>query len=223
MDPSPARNVILSFCHPGTVTTDFMLSVLAASRAKDTPILGVVEVRSGPLLTAARNEQARSFLEDQPDAEWLWMVDTDMVFNPGALPALLESADPETKPVVGGLCMTIMQGQLLPSMYYARRAEDNNGKFTFNPVAQWEPGSLLRVDGTGCACLLVHRSVFKRLNEANPADEGLWFAEMIVDGTLLGEDLSFCLRCAMAEIPVLVNTAVEVGHIKPVTLGQVKP
>jgi hypothetical protein len=46
---------------------------------------------------------------------------------------------------------------------------------------------------------------------------------MIVDGRQQGEDLSFCLRCAMAEIPVYVHTGVQVGHMKAVQLGQVSP
>lgn len=39
--------------------------------------------------------------------------------------------------------------------------------------------------------------------------------------SLMGEDLTFCLRCAAAGIPVHVHTGVQVGHMKSVMLGNV--
>ena len=31
---------------------------------------------------------------------------------------------------------------------------------------------------------------------------------------LMGEDMTFCLRCAAADIPVHVHTGVKAGHMK---------
>ena len=50
-----------------------------------------------------------------------------------------------------------------------------------------------------------------------------WFRESAFGAalSLLGEDLTFCLRCAAAGIPVHVHTGVQFGHVKPVMLGKV--
>jgi hypothetical protein len=50
-----------------------------------------------------------------------------------------------------------------------------------------------------------------------------WFKEVPVGAplALMGEDLTFCLRCQAAGIPVHVHTGIQVGHMKPVMLGKV--
>lgn len=214
---TPKPSVMLSFCHPGTVRTEFMMSVIKATDKDGSPVAQICDMFSGPVLTITRCDQARVFLESP--CEWLFMVDTDMVFSPKTLPALLTQADPETRPIVGGVAMTLVEGELRPSMYLVRREPT----FGFSPLKEWPKDSLFRVDATGCACLLVHRSVFKKLSEHNPDDEGFWFTEMMVDRVALGEDFSFCLRCAMAEIPIFVHGGIQVGHMKPLMLGNVKP
>lgn len=209
---------MLSFCHPGTVRTEFMMSVHEAVRAHGSRISSVEPLLSGPALTISRNRQVERFLAS--DAKWLWMLDTDMVFSPATLPALLASADPSERPVMGAVAMTLQGDSLLPAMYAANRDDDG---ISFSPLAQWPTTGLLQVDATGCACLLIHRDAFRRISKASPADDGLWFAEICVNESQFGEDISFCLRCLVAEIPVLVDTRVTVGHVKPIMLGTVSP
>jgi hypothetical protein len=91
------------------------------------------------------------------------------------------------------------------------------------PVHDFKPDTITQVAATGCACLLVHRSVFEVITEQRPEEEGLWFAEMTIGRTQYGEDVSFCLRCGLCGIPVHVHTGIQVGHIKTVTLGKVSP
>lgn len=206
------------FCHPGEVRTEFMMSVLHAAKPGG-PISQVKDHAAGPVLTIARSDMARDFMKT--DCDWLWFVDTDMVFTPRTLPALLKWADPVQRPVVGALCMAIANKELRPTMYLVQR-EPSFGFAPCDPDG-YPKDKLVRVDATGCACLLIHRTVFDRLTKQNPDDENLWFTEMVVDGVALGEDLSFSLRLAMAEIPLFVHTGIKVGHIKPIKLGDVSP
>ncbi len=213
------RDVMLAFPHPGTVRGEFMTRVVTAVHDEHSRIGELGDLMTGPGIGLARNQLASRFLESS--MEWLWMVDTDMVISTRTLPALLECADPDERPVVGALCCIYHENQVKATIYSAARADD--GTFGFKHVKEWPHDTLLRVDATGCACILMHRSMFARLSDAKPEEEGLWFTEMVIDKHQLGEDLSFCMRCAMAEIPLYVHTGIEVGHMKTVQLGNVRP
>jgi hypothetical protein len=45
-----------------------------------------------------------------------------------------------------------------------------------------------------------------------------WFRESVTGKALMGEDLTFCLRCAAAGIAVHVHTGVHIGHMKTTML-----
>ena len=211
------RGVVVTYVHPGWVQHTFMQSLLLAishDRQSESPmVVGVMPVRYRPVgIAHVRNQAVDEFLAG--DGEWLWLVDTDMGFRADALHALLASADPVARPVVGALCYGVMEEEpdglggmvtrVFPTLY--GWAEDAK-VFT-----EWDgpvPSGLVRVAGTGAACLLVHRSVLERVGD------GAWF-DPIMDGTggLVGEDLSFCWRLMCAGVPVHVDAAVPTNHQK---------
>lgn len=210
-------SVVVSYVHPGSVSHTFMESlfrVLSHDRRSEQPLVaGLMPVRFRPSgIVRARNDAVRAFLGG--DAEWLWSVDTDMGFRGDALHQLMASADPETRPVVGALCYGVVEEEPDDMGGYSTRVfptlhgwADDAKVFT-----EWEgpvPSGVVRVAGTGAACLLVHRSALERV------DVGAWF-DPIVDGTgtLVGEDLSFCWRLMSAGVPVHVDTRVPTNHQK---------
>ena len=162
-------------------------------------------------LVAARNQTAEMFLK-RP-AEWLWWVDTDMGFEPDALYRLLEAADPVERPVVGGLCFVWRETETdgmggfrhdaVPTIF------DWQPKHGFVPRREYERDAVVQCAGTGCAMILVHRSVLERLGpdpyvrRRNPDS-----------GKLIGEDLSFCTRLAEHGIQLHVHTGVKTSHHK---------
>lgn len=213
------RDVLLAYPHPGLVRGEFMNRVLAILQDEKCRVGQVLDLMIGPGIGIARNRLAGLFLES--GAEWLWFLDTDMVVSLETLPALLAAADPDERPVVGALCNVLADNVIRPSMYMQTR--DENGMFAFAHLADPPEDTLLRVDATGCACMIIHRSVFHRLLAVDGVIEGLWFSEMIIDNHEIGEDLSFCMRLSFAEIPVYVHTGVSVGHMKAVQLGKTSP
>lgn len=216
------RDVMLAFPHPGTVKSEFMLSCFDAIMHPWSRVGELRDFRTGPAMPQARNEISKIFLASP--FEWLWMVDSDMVFSKATLPALLDAADQDTAPVVGALCFVQLgpdMGEQAPTMFHATR--DDEGKFIFKSADKFPLGELVQVAATGAACLLIHRSVFERVSKADPDHDGLWWADTIADGKLIGEDFSFCMRCALAHIPVYVHTGVEVGHTKSTIIGRVTP
>jgi hypothetical protein len=81
------------------------------------------------------------------------------------------------------------------------------------------PNTLTRVGGTGSACILIHRSVFEKIE----AEHGrVWYQRVpnTSTGQLISEDLSFCLRAGALGTPIYVHTGVPTTHFKPIWLGE---
>lgn len=188
---------------------------------------GFVAIRYGTDgLSMARNQAVRHFLEE--DADWLWWIDTDMGFGPDTVDRLVEAADPVERPIVGGLCffnredasdgMGGYRSTVVPTVYDWTHTED--GKMGWAVRWQYPTNSLVRVSGTGSACILIHRSVFERL--AEDTSHGAWYDRIpnTTTGQLIGEDLSFCLRAGAVGIPIHVHTGVPTTHFKPVWLQE---
>lgn len=169
-------------------------------------------------LVACRNEIAGRFL-DTTGCEWLFMVDTDMGFGPDTVDRLIAAADPEARPVVGGLCFKLhhegpgaFYGEkylILPTAYAWVETPDAVG---FAPLRTLPDDALLEVSATGAACLIVHRSALDRVR-AKYGDK--WFDPVThPTGVTFSEDLSFCVRLAAVDIPLFVHTGVGTTHDK---------
>ena len=216
--PAPAHAVV-GYIHPGTVRSEFCTSLLATAMEGQTHVDNVLALESGPNISTARNVVVREFLDNQR-APWLLMVDTDMVFSATALDRLIAAADPADRPVVGGLCFSLVKGETHPTMY---ELTETGGRPAFVQYTQWPEDGLLQVSATGAAFLLMHRTALEAVERLTKDVSAPWFRETPVGAplALMGEDMTFCLRLAAAEIPVYVHTGVQVGHMKPVMLGKV--
>jgi len=165
----------------------------------------------------SRNQLVAAFLDDT-QAEWLFMVDTDMVFAPNTLEALLVNANSDKDsehyaPIVGGLCFAVNDGKLEPTMYQLVNGPD--GDMATIRYTTYPKDSMFQVSATGAACLLVHRSVFLAMRERNFNTAYPFFQEtQLTDKHPVGEDVTFCFRSIQLGFPVWVNTAVHVGHQK---------
>jgi GT2 family glycosyltransferase len=210
-------SVALGYVHGGTVRAEFMTSVLGVMNSARSPVRSVLDAKSGPNISRARNMLVEQFLDTGLD--WLLMADTDMVFAPDTVTRLLRAADPEARPVVGALCFSQKHnGDPASTIYMAREID---GGLLFIPAPDWPEETVMLADATGAGFLLVHRSVFGRIREAVQDEAAPWFRETVSGTTLIGEDLTFCVRAAMAGIPVHVHTGVQVGHVKTAVLGKV--
>lgn len=170
-------------------------------------------------LIEARNQACREFLEDYPDAQWLFWLDTDMGFGPDTLELLLGAADPVERPIVGGLCfaqrddepdgMGGWRTQPTPTIYDWITLDDQSGY-----AVRWDypKDTVTRCHATGSACVLIHRSVLERVGEKF----GTWYNRVPNPSTrqLFSEDLSFCVRAGALDIPIFVDTRVKTSHFK---------
>ncbi len=178
---------------------------------------------SGANVSAPRNEVVKQFLA-YGKADWLFMVDTDMTFAPDTVERLLEYADPDAAPIVGGLCFGLNdRGETVPTLYGLMGDPDDPANLDVTRFDAFPPDAMFQVVATGAACLLIHKTVFERMRDFEhpnrPGKVGFndaypWFQELEHDGRPVSEDIAFCWRAGLLQIPVYVNTAVQIGHIK---------
>jgi hypothetical protein len=215
----PPRHVAVGYVHGGQVRAEFLASMLAVSRKTGGARVDVfLAAPSGPNISEARNLVVRRFLEECR-APWLLMVDTDMVFGAAEVDRLTEAADPVTRPVAGALCYSQdgETGEKRPTMYELVQ-EDGGGQVGFARYKIWPEDICVPVGATGAAFLLMHRSALEAVEKSSGDRAAPWFRESVIGSALMGEDMTFCLRCAAAGIPVHVHTGVKTGHMKTTML-----
>lgn len=92
------------------------------------------------------------------DAEWLWMLDDDVVPPDGALGHLLGLGHV----LVGGVCHLGNP----PYNVCAYFKDPKTGYYT-DAVGDFLPGAIIKVDSIGMGCTLIHRSVFEKIMETH--------------------------------------------------------
>jgi glycosyltransferase involved in cell wall biosynthesis len=181
-------------------------------------------------LAKARNDAVRLFLDDY-DSDWLFWIDTDMGFDADTVDRLLAAADPVERPIVGALAFTQRRAasddmggwrvQATPTIFDWLSVE-STGEVGFAVRFDYAPDSLVPCAGTGSACVLIHRSVFERIEaEYGPAGQQ-WYDRVFNEpmDRLVSEDLSFCMRAVSLGIPVHVDTRVKTTHQKYMWLSE---
>jgi GT2 family glycosyltransferase len=228
-----AGMVVPSFVDGGTWSASFGLSwtdtMLRDQAAAEPRIVReggqYLRVNAGTMgVASARSTIVERFLAGR--AEWLFMVDTDMGFEPDTIDRLISAAEANDCPVVGGLCFAqkldpraeenplhTKRFHTVPTIYRYVKIQET-GEQGFLPVMDYLPDRFQYADGTGAACMIMHRDALNRLGP-NP------FRPMLVragnpDGTdrEFSEDLSFCARLANAGVPIGVDTSVKTSHHK---------
>lgn len=206
---------LIAYAHPGQVTGEFHESLIAAIMGdRQQRIVGHLAITSGPRIASARNEMCRRFLAHPDSPNWLWMLDADMEFPVDALERLLKYADKYTRPIMGGLCFGGRRGDVFPTIYRLV----NDPEKPVETIKDFPLDATVKVDATGTACLLIHRSVLTKMLAQFP-EPAPWFSESVYNGVEFGEDVTFCLRAAQLNIPVHVHTGVTIGHVKPRVIG----
>ncbi len=224
--------VVVAYVHDKQVTYSWhhsMIELVGWDLTHEARVMrgGYVSMKCGTDgLTDARNKAVKLFLEEDR-ADWLFWIDTDMGFAADTLDRLIEAADPVDRPIVGGLAFTQREEAsdemggwrclATPTVFDWTALDD--GQMGFNVRWNYPPNTLTRCAGTGSACILIHRSVFERIQEKYGP---IWY-DRIFNPTmnkLTSEDLSLCLRAGAIGIPIHVHTGVRTTHQKALWLQE---
>jgi len=223
MTKPPRNTIALGYIHPGSVSSFFCESLLgtlmldcAAEFAKERPrrIRNVYQEWSSANVSQSRNIVTRRFL-DRGEADWLLWVDADMAWDPRDVERLFAHAHWRDRPIVGGLCFGMMEGEPRSTIYQWATVAGKDHPTTIR-LRDYPRDSLVRCAATGAAFLLIHRSVLEKMRDAHLSDGDAfpWFQETTWQGDPVGEDITFCLRAASLGFPTHVATDVKIGHHK---------
>ena len=207
------KGIMPAFIHPPQgVSQIFMTAMHNSYRAGVFQHDYVAELGSRPNMGRTRN--GLHFL--QSDAEWIFLVDTDMAWEPEAIITLKQFAEKHDKKMISGWALILKNG-VWPNAY----RHDGIG---YVPWGEIEPFSLpLKVDAVGGSCVLIHRDIYEKVAErTQDYTQWLWQDDEYVAelGYQMGEDITFCDRVRRytgEEIWYHPNAIFT--HIKPTPYG----
>lgn len=238
----PGRpGVVLAGPNPGTVDATFFGSVTAcllhdANNHKHiTERGGCIWLESSPRIFSARCQIVEGFLDlantwDYPP-EWLLWVDSDMTFEADVVDRMVDTVtqNPEIK-ILGGLCFAGGRGgrkRAFPTLYTVDDAEnfDPEQPLKLSRSYNYYTDSLVKVNATGGAFIMVHREVYETMAEKYAMRGGypnpyIWYREYEQAGKAYGEDIFFCLAAGSCGYPTWVHTGIKIGHMKRFNLDE---
>lgn len=155
---------------------------------------------NGPIDTL-RNDIVEKALAE--DATHLIMMDVDQIYHPATIPTLLS----RRLPIVGAAVCR----RYPPFDPIIMRIE--NG--AYESTDEWDDNGIIECDATGCGCLMVEMSVFKKL----PAP---WFRfqKHPENGMVIGEDIGFCQNAKAEGYRIFVDTSVPAGHMTTMVVNR---
>jgi hypothetical protein len=132
-------------------------------------------------------------------ADWIFMYDDDMVFEPDILERLMASE----KDVIVPLAFTSRWpvGPVLWKILSTWDAQRQAVRRDLEPILDYPRNALFRVQAVGTGVVLIHRRVLERIPRP-------WFH----GGVNVGEDVYFCLRCQQAGVEVWCDSRVKTLH-----------
>lgn len=212
---NPQGFVIAAWVSPGYTHDQFTSSMLGVA-AWEPRLKGAIAAR-GTRRLASMNAAIESFLGLPPAFEWLWHVDTDMVFQKDALTTLLATAVAQERKVVGGITGVFKDKNV-------RDPFDTRPSFTrFDKVNkawhmpnEWPNDRYVEADATGEFCLLLHRSVLEAVRTYYGHERYTWWDDispnMYEEATLFHR-----IKESTDETP-LIDMSVRPMHIQEVLI-----
>lgn len=168
-----------------------------------------VAVKSGPLISRARNDVVGAFVNGLPDSEHLLMVDTDIEFYPQDVQALIDT----DLPIVSGLYVGLHpDGKPFPVAKVKNPAAKGCLTMEWSDLPK---SGVTPIMGAGMGFCLIKREVLEALQRKRPNGKLLWpFEEWEYGGVVYGEDVTFCIRAKELGFQTYLNVDVQVGHVK---------
>jgi hypothetical protein len=168
------NDVLMGFCHNGSVATPFMNSMLGAfMEDMARPIQKGLPRRlteyhdcGGPYIHDNRARIAKYFL-DHTDYQWLWMLDNDIQFPADSLYRMLSAAEAHEAPILGALYWNQYPGSECFTSWLLISPGKGIRALPYAPVL---PGQLPEVTAVGMGCTLIHRDVLQDVADMHEDD-----------------------------------------------------
>jgi len=104
--------------------------------------------------------------------DWIYSLDTDVLPPPDVIPRMIQLSQQYDKPVLTGLYWAKKrEPQPMPAAWIktGENKEENRIFYqNFDVKPYLDKNALLQISVCGAGCLLVHRSIFEKLDKSNP-------------------------------------------------------
>ncbi len=186
------------------VPAQFAASLAMLERVTDDTVVGF---QIGSLIYEARNQLARQAIKI--GADYVLWLDSDMIFQPSVLKRLYEDYKAGKGDIVSGLYFRRVS-PFTPVVFNTLEIVDNKPQWT---APENIPEDVFEAGGVGFGCVFMDTGV---LADVMSKFEGNAFTPL--NG--VGEDLSFCWRARQCGYKIVVDPAVELGHIAHITVNR---
>ena len=186
------------------VPAQFAASLAMLDRVTDDTVVGF---QIGSLIYEARNQLARQAIKI--GADYVLWLDSDMIFQPSVLKRLYEDYKAGKGDIVSGLYFRRVS-PFTPVVFNTLEIVDNKPQWT---APENIPEDVFEAGGVGFGCVFMDTGV---LADVMSKFEGNAFTPL--NG--VGEDLSFCWRARQCGYKIVVDPAVELGHIAHITVNR---
>ena len=178
---------------------------------------GMISV-SGPYLTTNRNDVVDAFLNSP--YEWLFSIDTDIETTLEDFDKLVEAADAELRPIVGGkyFIATDEDGSSVIRLCAIVEGKTEGGDW----LEEYQENSLIKIQSTGMGFVLIHRKVFEAIAKNNPKIKYPWFYAGYLDepGYFIGEDIFFYAQVKKVGFPIYIHTGATSSHLNKIAITE---
>lgn len=156
--------------------------------------------RMGSLVYNSRNDLAMQAI--QTGFDWVFWLDSDMVFQQDILVRMLEVAREKDLDFLSGLYFRRVQPYT--PVAFDHLEVNENGDCEWSEFEEL-PQSLFEVGGCGFGGVLVKTEVLAKVQEK--------FGNMFFPIAQMGEDLSFCWRARQCGYKVWMDPTIVLGHV----------
>lgn len=209
------KRVSLGWASSSVVTAEFQFSINSIILNRRDNIEHIICSPSS-YLSMNRNLIIESFLNTE--SEWLFFFDTDISIEVEDFDKILDAADPKKYPVMGG-------------KYFLVLVDNWEKEAIVRVSAQKEKNTWLReypqdtivsnLWSMGFGYVLIHRSVFEKIQDKNPGVRYPWCKDGYDDvtGNIYGEDDYFWEQVRNCGINISLHTGASSKHVRklPVT------
>ena len=198
----------------------FVQALITSYKAMNNLML--LQAETSAILNQARTKNGIAFLESE--AEWIFLVDTDMWWEPSAIIRLVKTAREFKVKAVAGLAFMEQKGRVIPNAY-AFIPDGSDGK-VLAPYAKLPTlHSPFTVDATGGSCFLIHRDVDVAVKGMMEGKTKFYWQEDVYlpdADDMQGEDITFSKRIIEAGFDILYEPRALFSHLSKETLLDVK-
>lgn len=144
-------------------------------------------------------------------ADYVLWVDSDMRFPANTIEIMLA----RNVPILGVNATTRREPVMPTAMNLKLDRSENNVKQVWTKIESRGKKGIEQVTAVGFGVTLIKTDVFKKLPK--PWHDVIWTDH----GNVIGEDVSFCVKCLEQDIPVFVDheLSMHIGHIGTKTFG----